>query len=116
MDLCTAAKGLTDPLPIDVIRVANLIAQEVLSTLRGDLKELLAQRTGTGSLSLPSVQSEQLLTDKEVAEILKVSKQTVWRWTKVSQSFPKPLKIEKGSTRWRLSEIMAFEACSASAR
>lgn len=47
-----------------------------------------------------------LLKDTQVAEILSVSRPTVWRWVH-SDALPKPIKIA-GSTRWKLEEIEAW--------
>ena len=52
-----------------------------------------------------------------VAERLGVSVATVWRWTKeLERGFPKPVSLSPGCTRWRLSDLEAWEAArSASA-
>lgn len=52
---------------------------------------------------------EQLLRDKEVAEMLNVSTNTVWRWVRdKAEGFPKPVKIGMRATRWKLSEIQRY--------
>ncbi len=52
---------------------------------------------------------ERFLTDKAVGERFDVSRQTVWRW--VQQGiFPAPVIISPGTTRWRLSDLLSFEA------
>jgi prophage regulatory protein len=50
----------------------------------------------------------QLLTDEEVAELLKVTRQTVWAWAREMAEFPKPLKLSKGTTRWMRSDVERF--------
>lgn len=47
---------------------------------------------------------DQLLCDREVALRYKVKKQTIWRWARSSETFPKPIKVE-GSTRWSENEL-----------
>lgn len=47
---------------------------------------------------------ERLLSDRDVALRYKVEKQTIWRWAKTSNSFPKPIKVE-GTTRWSELEL-----------
>lgn len=47
-----------------------------------------------------------------VAKRYSVSPDTVWRWTR-NGVFPKPVKLSPSCTRWRLSDIEAFEAQSA---
>jgi prophage regulatory protein len=49
------------------------------------------------------------LSDKHLAERYEVARATIWRWVRES-SFPSPVKISKGCTRWKLSEIEAWEA------
>ena len=49
------------------------------------------------------------LSDKAVAIRCEISRATVWRWVKENK-FPKPIKLSAGSTRWKLSDIEAWEA------
>lgn len=53
------------------------------------------------------------LTDIEVADHFRVSRSTIWRWTKTSPNFPQPVIIGSGTTRWRVVDIEAFEECLA---
>ncbi len=48
------------------------------------------------------------LKDTEVAVRYGVSRPTIWRWTK-NGNFPKPVKLGAGSTRWRASDLEAWE-------
>lgn len=48
------------------------------------------------------------LKDTEVAVRYGVSRPTIWRWTK-NGKFPKPVKLGAGSTRWRASDLEAWE-------
>jgi prophage regulatory protein len=50
------------------------------------------------------------LSDQNLAGRYSVSRQTVWRWLKTDPSFPKPLSLSPGCTRWRLDEIERWEA------
>ena len=59
--------------------------------------------------------SEQYLTLVKLAERFGVHRTTPWRWLKSDTSFPKPVKFSAGSTRWKLSEIEAWEATKAAA-
>lgn len=52
---------------------------------------------------------ERYLPDRMVAERFGVQKQTIWRWAKTSPLFPKAIKFEGGTTRWRLSDLIAYE-------
>lgn len=56
-----------------------------------------------------SSNDERYLSVKEVGARYSISVQTVWRHTKQNPDFPKPVKILNGSTRWRMSDILAFE-------
>ncbi|MDQ0420300.1 putative DNA-binding transcriptional regulator AlpA [Peteryoungia aggregata LMG 23059] len=52
---------------------------------------------------------ERYLSVQDVARRYAVSIQTVWRHTKQNPAFPKPIKILNGSTRWRLTDVLAFK-------
>ena len=52
--------------------------------------------------------NETYLSDKQVAARYGVHRATPWRWSKSDPSFPKPIQLG-GVTRWRLSEIEAWE-------
>ena len=45
----------------------------------------------------------------EVAELLSVGINTVWRWTRERPDFPKPVKLGN-TTSWLLSELVAWRA------
>lgn len=45
-----------------------------------------------------------MASDKELAQILGISRATVWRWASEG-IIPKPIKITPGTTRWKLSDI-----------
>ena len=49
------------------------------------------------------------LTVDQVASRFGVSTDTIWRW-KRSGDFPLAVKLSPGTTRWRLSDILAHEA------
>ena len=55
---------------------------------------------------------ERFLTDKQVGARYGVSRAAVWRWLGAYPDFPRPIAITPGTTRWRLSEIMAYEAAA----
>lgn len=57
------------------------------------------------------------LSIKEVAQRYRVSASTPWRWANdPATGFPKPVSLSPGCTRWRLSDLEAWEAArSASA-
>lgn len=54
--------------------------------------------------------AETYLSDIHLAARFSVNRATPWRWTKVDPSFPKPVKLSPQCTRWKLSEIEAWEA------
>lgn len=49
------------------------------------------------------------LSDKELSERLEISRQTVWRWAREG-NLPNPIKLGSNCTRWKLSDIEAWEA------
>lgn len=48
-------------------------------------------------------------SDKDLAIRFRVSRQTVWRLPKSDPTFPKPIRLTAGCTRWLLSEIETWE-------
>jgi len=50
-----------------------------------------------------------LLSDVEVAEMMSVSRNTVWRWVGSIEEFPQPVKIG-GATRWRKADLDKYIA------
>lgn len=50
------------------------------------------------------------LSDRQLSERFGVSRTTPWRWAKTDPTFPKPITLSPGCTRWRLTEIEAWEA------
>jgi predicted DNA-binding transcriptional regulator AlpA len=50
----------------------------------------------------------ELLKDKDVAVMLSVTRQTVWRWSITIEEFPAPVRIGQDSPRWVKSEIEAY--------
>lgn len=55
-------------------------------------------------------EDERFLSVRDVASRYAVSVATIWRHTNENPSFPKPVKILNGSTRWRMSDLCAYEA------
>ena len=49
------------------------------------------------------------LSDKQVAERYSVSRGTTWRWVKTDPTFPKPIELSPGCTRWRLDDLEEWE-------
>ena len=47
------------------------------------------------------------VSDQNLAGRYSVTRQTVWRWLKTDPTFPKPISLSPGCTRWRLDEIEA---------
>lgn len=50
------------------------------------------------------------VSDKAIAERYGVTRPTVWRWLKTDPTFPKPISLSPGCTRWKLQEIEAWES------
>lgn len=49
------------------------------------------------------------LSDTQLAQRFSVSRQTVWRWHRERADFPRAHSLSPGCTRWRLSEVEAWE-------
>lgn len=56
---------------------------------------------------------EAYLSDRQLAARYNVHHLTPRRWEKTDPTFPRPVKLTPGCTRWRLSEIEAWEAAKA---
>lgn len=50
---------------------------------------------------------DRYLKDTDVAKMLHVSRNTVWRWTREGLLAP-PVRITPGCTRWRESDLRAL--------
>jgi prophage regulatory protein len=51
-----------------------------------------------------------LLTVDQVAERLTVSRPTVWRYRRTDPTFPRPIKLSAGCSRWRADAVDAWIA------
>lgn len=40
-----------------------------------------------------------------VAESLGVSEATIWRWVRETDTFPRPLRLSPGCTRWKQADL-----------
>lgn len=49
------------------------------------------------------------LSDRQVAERYGVARGTPWRWTKSDPTFPSPVELSPGCTRWNLRDLEAWE-------
>ena len=54
--------------------------------------------------------ARNFLTVEDVAARFGVSRSTVWRWQQTNPSFPRPVTLSPGCTRWRLADLEAWEA------
>ena len=53
------------------------------------------------------------ISDRQLSYRYDVSRPTIWAWVKSDPTFPRPVKLSPGCTRWSLSEIEAWEAARA---
>ena len=56
-----------------------------------------------------SKQALHYLSDKQLSELLEVSRQTIWRWVREG-SFPAPVKLGSNCTRWKMAAVKSWEA------
>lgn len=54
--------------------------------------------------------SQVFLTAKQIATRHGVNVATTWRRLKSDPTFPRPIKLSPGCTRWRVADIEAWEA------
>ncbi|SFO30433.1 transcriptional regulator, AlpA family [Roseovarius lutimaris] len=53
--------------------------------------------------------AETYLSDHHLSARYNVHRSTPWRWTNTDPTFPKPVKLSPQCSRWKLSEIEAWE-------
>lgn len=56
------------------------------------------------------------LSDIQVAARYGNHRTWTWRALKADPQFPKPVKLSSGTTRWKLSDIEAWEVCKQAAQ
>lgn len=54
-------------------------------------------------------ETETFLSDADLAERYRISRASVWRWARCN-GFPPAIRLSPGCTRWRASEVAAWEA------
>ena len=54
------------------------------------------------------------LSVAQVAARYGVHRTTPWRWSKTDPTFPKPIALTPGCTRWKLADLEAWEAAKRS--
>lgn len=54
--------------------------------------------------------TETFLSDRAVAARYDVTRATIWRWVANYPEFSRPIRISPGTTRWRVSDLVAFDA------
>ncbi|MBU0641858.1 MAG: AlpA family phage regulatory protein [Alphaproteobacteria bacterium] len=59
--------------------------------------------------------AETYITDLQLAARFSVHRSTPWRWAKTEPGFPQPVKLGPQCSRWKLSEIEAWESARAAA-
>jgi prophage regulatory protein len=79
---------------------------EVTATDSGTLNPLAS---GTSAMPFDETSTEQFLTVDQVASRHNTSTDSIYRW-KREGDFPKAVRLGKGTTRWRLSDLVAHEA------
>jgi predicted DNA-binding transcriptional regulator AlpA len=53
---------------------------------------------------------ERYLSVRDVASRYGVGRSTIWRWSSEDGTFPNPIHLSTGITRWLETELLAFEA------
>ena len=53
--------------------------------------------------------ANRLLREREVCEMVAVSRSTLWRWVNTG-SFPAPIRIGTSAVRWQLSVVQEWMA------
>lgn len=53
--------------------------------------------------------TETYVSIKQLAARYEVHPCTIWRWMNNERAFPKPKQLSPGCTRWKLSDVVAWE-------
>jgi prophage regulatory protein len=53
------------------------------------------------------------LQDRQVGERYGISRTAIWRWLKTDPSFPKPISLSPGCSRWRVDDLERWEQAKA---
>lgn len=48
--------------------------------------------------------------DAQVSARYGVNRASIWRWLKTDPTFPKPISLSPGCTRWKLADLERWEA------
>ena len=57
--------------------------------------------------------ADMWVSDRELGDRFGVHRTTPWNWARTLKGFPQPVKLGPACTRWRLSEIEAWEQAQA---
>jgi predicted DNA-binding transcriptional regulator AlpA len=55
------------------------------------------------------------LADITLAKRYGIARNTIWRWHRERPDFPRAIRLSTNCTRWKLSEVIAWEALKAEA-
>ena len=101
-----AAKGssATPEAAVDVVNLDAADSSKSVTPVPSERRRVRKAYVG----GIPQAE-ERYFSVQDVARRYAISIQTVWRHTKHNPDFPKPIKILNGSTRWRMSDILAYE-------
>lgn len=73
-----------------------------------------ALHAASSSGGVPSGATEVFLDVSDIQSRYGISRATAWNWAK-EPDFPKPIRLSGKCTRWRLSDLTAWEAAKAAA-
>ena len=108
-DLFCASEPEAGGAPAQKRSTHNLAVKPPMPTRGAPGDDILPAIT-TSSAAWATGALECYLSDHEVARRFEVSRATIWRWRASNELFPQSIQISPGTTRWALSELMAFEA------
>lgn len=54
-----------------------------------------------------SIESYQLLREKEVCKLISISRTTLWRWHNWGD-FPRPIHLGANTVRWRSADVIKW--------
>lgn len=103
---------------VQAVRPEVQLVEDVSPAKRPAKAHVKKRQNGAGKARAKPYASKaanDLLTVRDVARQCTVSRATIWRWVKSANGFPQPLRMAPGTTRWRLQDVVAWQATCAGA-
>lgn len=86
------------------------MCDEIERFLIPDVLHLIGQSSNQSQPIGTNMTTQTYLSDAQIAARYGNHRTWTWRRLKADPKFPKPVKLSSGTTRWKLTDIEAWEA------